>query len=110
MLPVADLKHARRPIRDLVQILRFRASYGRPCYIKRNTVHAALIVPTLTGGPDGPYSYLKTYQRGTIHEAVVLGFVTLGAELVDVPEFGAVSHWSTEPALKGRTISLRGAR
>lgn len=105
---MADLKHARRPIRDLVHILRFRASYGRPCYLKRNTIHAALIVPTLTGGPDGPHSYLKTFQWSTIHEAVVLGFVTLGAELVNVPEFGAVSHWSTEPALKGRTIALAG--
>ena len=99
----------RRPIRDLVQLLGFRATYGRPCYIKRNTVHAALIVPTLTNGPTGSYSYLKTFQRATIHEAAVLGFVTLGAELVDVPEFGAVSHWSTEPALQGRTISLRKA-
>lgn len=105
-----DLKHARRPIRDLVAILGFRATYGHPCYIKRNTVHAALIVPTLSDGPDGSYGYLKTFQRATIHEAVVLGFVTLGADLVDVPDFGAISHWSTEPALQGRTITLRGER
>jgi hypothetical protein len=105
---MSSIKHARRPIRSLVKQLEYRSTFGRPCYLKRNTVHAALIVPMLRNGADGPYSYLRTFQRSTIHEAVALGFVTLGADLVDVPEFEAVSHWSTEPALKGRTISLAG--
>ena len=105
---MTGIKYARRPIRNLVKQLEYRSTFSRPCYLKRNTVHAALIVPMLRNGADGPYSYLRTFQRATIHEAVVLGFVTLGADLVDVPEFGAVPHWSTESALQGRTITLRG--
>lgn len=104
-----DLKHARRPIRDLVKQLEFRSTFGRPCYIKRNTVHAALIVPMLRNGADGPYSYLRTFQRATIHEAAVLGFIALGPELGEVPAFqGPSTHWSASPDLWGRTISLRG--
>jgi hypothetical protein len=106
---VTGLKHARRPIRQLVKQLEFRSTFGRPCYLKRNTVHAALIVPMLRAGADGPYSYVQTFQRATIHEAIVLGFVVLGPALVDVPEFaGPSTHWSTSPGLMGRTISLTG--
>ncbi|HEY6115449.1 MAG TPA: hypothetical protein VI172_05775 [Candidatus Dormibacteraeota bacterium] len=106
---MTDLKHARRPIRDLVKQLEFRGSMGRPCYLKRNTVHAALIVPMLRNGADGPYSYLRTFQRSTIHEAIALGFVVLGPALVDVPEFAvSTKHWSADPGLMGRTISLAG--
>ena len=106
---MTDLKHARRPIRDLVKQLEFRASMGRPCYVKRNTVHAAVIVPMLRNGAQGPYSYLRTFQRSTIHEAVVLGFVVLGPHLVAVPEFAInPTHWCAEPGHKGRTISLPG--
>ena len=103
------LKHARRPIRDLVGQLEFRSSVGRPCYVKRNTVHAAVIVPILRNGADGPYSYWRTFQRATIDEAIILGFVTLGPYLVDLPEFAVAStHWSADTGLMGRTISLRG--
>jgi hypothetical protein len=106
---VNDLKHARKPIRDLVKQLEFRSTFGRPCYLKRNTVHAALIVPMLRNGADGPYSYVKTYQRATVHEAIVLGYITLGPDLGVVPEFAVAStHWSASPDLFGRTISLRG--
>jgi hypothetical protein len=104
-----DLKHARRPIRDLVKILEFRATFGRPCYVKRNHQYAALIVPQYTDGPNGSYAYLKTYQRATVDEAVILGYVVLGDRLVDVPEFAiAGTHWTAEPAHQGRTIALPG--
>ena len=106
---MTNLKHARRPIRDLVRQLEFRASMGRPCYLKRNTVHAALIVPMLRNGAEGPYSYARTFQRATIDEAIVLGFVVLGPQLVTVPEFAiAGTHWLADPGHKGRTISLPG--
>lgn len=109
MATVAELKHARPVIRDLVKTLRFRSSYGRPIYIKQTQTYAALIVPHLTDGADGPYSWLKTYQRTTIHEAVVLGYVVLGPDLVEVPEHaGAVGAWYRDPALLGRTIALPG--
>lgn len=103
------LKQARRPIRDLVRHLEYRSSFGRPVYVKRNTQHAALIVPQLRNGADGPYAYLKTYQRATVHEAIALGFVRLGADLVDLPEFsGPGSHWCADRGLMGRTIHLTG--
>lgn len=106
---MSDLSQARRPIRDLVRQLEFRSTFGRPCYLKRNTVHAALIVPMLRSGADGPYSYMKTYQRSTIHEAIVLGYITLGPDLGKVPEFaGPSTHWSASPDLFGRTITVRG--
>lgn len=97
--------HARPAIRELVRLLQFRASFGRPCYVKRIEHFAALIVPHLTDGPDGPYSYLRMFRRTTIDEAVFLGYVTLGDRLVDVPEFAA-NHWSAHPGHKGRTIAL----
>lgn len=104
-----DVKHARRPIRDLVKALEFRASFGRPCYLKRNQQYAALIVPQYTDGPEGSYAYLRTLQRATVHEAEVLGFVVVGAELVDVPAFSIPrTHWAAEPAHQGRTIRLAG--
>lgn len=103
---MSDLKDARPIIRDLVGLLTFRASYGRPSYIKRTTVHAALIVPHLTDGPDGTYSWLRTFQRSTIHEAAVLGYIVLGPELVDVPEHaGKAGAWYRDPSHLGRTIA-----
>lgn len=106
---MTDPKYARRPIRQLVKQLEFRSTFGRPCYLKRNTVHAALIVPMLRTGAEGPYSYVQTFQRATIHEAIVLGFVALGPDLGSVPEFAVAStHWSASPDLWGRTIALRG--
>jgi hypothetical protein len=99
---------AYRPaVRDLIERLRFRSSFGRPCYIKRNQRHAALIVPELRDGTDGPYAHLKTFDRATIHEATVLGAVTLGPELVDVPAFsGNRNHWAFDTNHLGRTIQL----
>lgn len=106
-----DLKDVRQPIRDLVRHLEYRSTFGRPIYIKRNTQYAALIVPQLRNGVDGPYSYLKTYQRATVHEAITLGFVRLGSELMDIPEFAGVGkHWCTDPGLMGRTIALTEAQ
>jgi hypothetical protein len=102
-----DVKLARPVIRELVGILQFRASYGRPCYIKRNTLDAALIVPHLTDGPDGSYSWLRTFRRDTVHEAVVLGYVVLGLDLVEVPvHYGATGAWYRSSDHYGRTISL----
>lgn len=104
------LKYARRPIRDLVRQLEYRSTFGRPVYLKRNTRHAAVIVPSLRNGVDGPYEYWRTFDRATIDEAVVLRFVVLGDALVDVPRFAvAGTHWVAEPAHKGRTIRLAGA-
>ncbi|MEV6854791.1 hypothetical protein AB0M89_13390 [Streptomyces microflavus] len=98
----------RPAVRDLLNLLRFRSTFGRPCYVKRNTRHAALIVPELRDGADGPYAHLKTFDRATVHEAVVLGAVTLGPTLVDVPAFsGNRNHWAYEIAHQGRTIQLR---
>lgn len=102
---------AYRPaVRDLISLLRFRSTFGRPCYIKRNQRHAALIVPELHNGTNGPYAHLKTFDRATVHEAVVLGAVTLGPNLVDIPAFsGNHNHWAFEAAHQGRTIQLRQA-
>ncbi|WP_103512961.1 hypothetical protein [Streptomyces sp. SM13] len=98
----------RPAVRDLIGLLRFRSSFGRPCYVKRNSRHAALIVPELRNGADGPYAHLKTFDRATIHEAVIVGAVTLGPNLVDVPAFsGNRNHWAYEIAHQGRTIQLR---
>lgn len=100
----------RPAVRDLISLLRFRSTFGRPCYLKRNSRHAALIVPELRDGADGPYAHLKTFDRATVHEAVVLGAVSLGAALVDVPAFsGNRNHWAFEIAHQGRTIQLRQA-
>lgn len=104
-----NLKHARPVIRDLVERLMFRATYGRPCYIKRNDLHAVLIVPELTDGPDGPYSWVRTYRRTTIHEAVVLGYITLGPELVEVPTHsGAAGAWYRSADHRGYIIRAAG--
>jgi hypothetical protein len=100
--------HYRPAVQDLIDLLRFRSSFGRPCFIKRNTRHAALIVPELRSGTDGPYAHLKTFDRATVHEAIVLGAVTLGPDLVDVPAFsGNRNHWAFDTGHKGRTIQLR---
>ncbi|WP_327335925.1 hypothetical protein OG384_04620 [Streptomyces sp. NBC_01324] len=100
----------RPAVRDLINLLRFRSTFGRPCYIKRNRQHAALIVPELRNGADGPYAHLKTFDRATVHEAVALGAVTLGRDLVNVPAFsGNRNHWAYESAHQGRTIQLRRA-
>lgn len=104
---MADLKYARPVIRELVHLLKFRITYGRPCYIKQSQSHAALIVPHLSDGPDGPYSWLRGFQRSTIHEASVLGYITLGPCLVEVPEHaGKVGGWYRDSDLLGRTITL----
>lgn len=106
---MSGLKYARRPIRDLVRQLEYRSTFGRPCYVKRNTVHAAIIVPSLRNGADGPYEYWRTFQRATVHEAIVLGLVVLGDALGDVPEFsGPASHWSMSSGHMGRTIRFPG--
>jgi hypothetical protein len=98
----------RPAIRKLMADLEYRSAFGRPCYIKRNTRHAALIVPELRSGADGPYAHLKTFDRATVHEAVVLGAVTLGPDLVDVPSFsGNRNHWAFDNGHQGRTIQLR---
>ncbi|MYX67305.1 hypothetical protein K388_05036 [Streptomyces sp. KhCrAH-43] len=100
----------RPAVRNLINLLRYRSSFGRPCYIKRNQQHAALIVPELRNGAEGPYAHLKTFDRATVHEAVVLGAVTLGPGLVDVPTFsGNRNHWAFEAAHQGRIIQLRQA-
>lgn len=97
----------RPAVQELINLLRFRSSFGRPCYIKRNTQHAALIVPELRNGADGPYAHLKTFQRATVHEAVALGAVTLGPTLVDVPACsGDRNHFATDIGHMGRTIEL----
>jgi hypothetical protein len=98
----------RPAVRVLIKHLQYRGSFGRPCYIKRNTRHAALIVPELRSGANGPYAHLKTFDRATVHEAVVLGAVTLGPDLVDVPSFsGNRNHWAFDSSHQGRTIQLR---
>ncbi|MGW4505758.1 hypothetical protein ACWENO_14070 [Streptomyces sp. NPDC004436] len=102
-----DLKHARPAIRQLVRILNFRATFGRPSYIKWTEHQVALIVPHLTNGPDGPYSYLRGFQRATVREAVLLGYVRLG-ERGQVPAFADVSNhqwWAAHPDHSGRTIT-----
>ncbi|MET7975806.1 hypothetical protein ABZW44_22725 [Streptomyces mirabilis] len=97
----------RPAVRNLISLLRARSSFGRPCYIKRTTRHAALIVPELRSGADGPYAHLKTFDRATVHEAVVLGAVTLGPDLVNVPACsGNRNHFATDIGHTGRTIQL----
>jgi hypothetical protein len=99
----------RPAVRELIHLLRFRSSFGRPCYVKRNQRHATLIVPELRNGADGPYAHLKTFDRATIHEAAALGAITLGPDLVDVPAFsGNRNHWAYGTGHQGRTIQLRG--
>ncbi|MEU8902130.1 hypothetical protein [Streptomyces mirabilis] len=102
-------KSTYRPaIRKLLADLEYRSTFGRPCYIKRTTRHAALIVPELRAGADGPYAHLKTFDRATVHEAVALGAVVLGPDLVDVPAFsGNRNHWAFDGGHQGRTIQLR---
>jgi hypothetical protein len=95
-------------VQNLLTLIKFRASYGRPCYLKRNSTNAALIVPSLSTGPDGPYEYLRTFRRTTTDEAIRLGLTELGPQLVDVPLTGTGTHWVFEPAHKGRTIALAG--
>lgn len=90
---------------DLVKILAFRATMGRPCYIKFANTDAALIVPHLTDGAEGPYSYLRTFRRFTVDLAVDRGLVVLGPDRVEVPPIGG-THWSAQAGLKGRTIAL----
>jgi hypothetical protein len=98
----------RPAVRVLIKHLQYRGSFGRPCYIKRNTRHAALIVPELRSSTDGPYAHLATFDRATVHEAVTLGAVVLGPDLVDVPTFsGNRNHWAFDSGHQGRTIQLR---
>lgn len=100
----------RPAVRDLIKHLKYRSSFGRPCYIKRTIRHAALIVPELRSGADGPYAHLKTFDRATVHEAVVLGAVILGPALVNVPACsGRRDHWATDIGHTGRTIQLTEA-
>jgi hypothetical protein len=97
----------RPAVRDLIKQLQYRSAFGRPCYIKRTTRHAALIVPELRNGADGPYAHLKTFDRATVHEAVVLGAVRLGPDLVPVPACsGNRNHFATDIGHTGRTIQL----
>ena len=99
----------RPAIQELIGLLRFRASFGRPCYIKRTTGYAALIVPELRDGTEGPYTHLRTFQRTTLDEAISRGFVVIGPALVDVPACsGNRSHWATDIGHMGRTIQLAG--
>lgn len=100
----------RPAIQELIDLLRFRSSFGRPCYIKRDTRYAALIVPELRNGADGPYAYLRTFQRATVDEAINRGFVTLGPALVNVPACrGDSNHWAFNISHMGRTIQLTEA-
>lgn len=100
----------RPAVQELIDLLRFRSSFGRPCYIKRTTRYAALIVPELRNGADGPYAHIRTFQRTTVDEAISRGFVTLGPELVDVPACsGNRNHWATDIGHTGRTIQLTEA-
>lgn len=101
-------KSTYRPaVQELITLLRFRSSFGRPCYIKRTPQYAALIVPELRNGAEGPYAHLKTFQRATVQEAVELGAIVLGAALVDVPACsGNRNHWATDIGHMGRTIQL----
>lgn len=106
MAPVPDLKAARPVIRELVDLLQFRGTFGRPCYVKHSSTHAALIVPHLTDGADGPYSWARTFRRDTIHEARLLGYITLGPDLGPVPDHaGAHGAWYRSPDHYGRTIT-----
>lgn len=99
----------RPAVQELIDLLRFRSSFGRPCYIKRTGRYAALIVPELRSGADGPYAHLKTFNRDTVREAEGLGAVVIGADLVDVPACsGNRSHWATDIGHMGRTIQLAG--
>ena len=99
----------RPAVRDLLMRLEYRSSFGRPCYIKRTGRYAALIVPELRSGADGPYAHLKTFNRDTVREAEGLGAVVIGADLVDVPACsGNRSHWATDIGHMGRTIQLAG--
>lgn len=109
--PLADPANPPRPIiRDLVERLQVRASYGRPCFVKRSTYEAALIVPHLGGGAEGPYSWLVNYRRRTVDEAVELGLVVLGDDMVVVPDHaGDVGAWYRSADHFGRTISLPAA-
>ncbi|WP_372344646.1 hypothetical protein [Streptomyces sp. KL116D] len=95
----------RPAIQNLINQLRYRSTFGRPCYIKRTKRHAALIVPSLRSGADGPYELIQTFERATVHEAVVLGAVTLGPDLGDVPAIPG-KHWAADPNRYGRTIQL----
>ena len=107
---MTDLSTYRPAVRDLIKHLQYRGTFGRPCYIKRTTRHAALIVPELRSGTEGPYAHLKTFERATVHEAVVLGAVTLGPDLVAVPACsGNRNHWATDIGHTGRTIQLTEA-
>lgn len=105
---MTETTRLRPAVRELLNLLRFRSTYGRPCYVKRANNDAAVIVPHLTDGPSGPYSYLRTFRRATLDEAVELGLVRVGADRVDVPPIGG-KHWSAQPEMRGRTIALTQA-
>lgn len=95
-------------IKELMRLLAFRQTYGRPCFVKWTRTHAALIVPHLTNGPDGPYSYLRGFHRSTIEEASLCGFITLGSTRVIVPNYASgPGIWANTPEHEGRTIALR---
>ncbi len=100
---------ARPAITKLTRHLAFRETFGRPCYIKWTRTHAALIVPHLRDGADGPYSYIQGLYRLTVEEAVALGLVSLGRDRVTVPNYSAGGRlWANVPEHEGRTIALRG--
>ena len=99
----------RPAIQELIDLLRYRSTFGRPCYIKRDSQYAALIVPELHNGTEGPYAHLRTFQRTTLDEAINRGFVTLGPVLGPVPACsGDRNHWATDIGHTGRTIALAG--
>lgn len=97
----------RPAVQELIDLLQFRSSFGRPCYIKRTQRYAALIVPELRNGTDGPYAHARTFQRTTVDEAINRDFVTLGPVLGPVPACsGDRNHWATDIGHTGRTIQL----
>lgn len=101
-----DISPARPPVRDLAELLRIHRTYGRPCYIKRNSRYAALIVPHLTTGSTGPYMWWRTFQRIIFDDAVQRGLFVLGG-LGPVPEIDAASGaWYGDMGHHGRTIAL----
>lgn len=99
----------RPAIQELIDQLRYSSTFGRPCYIKRDSRYAALIVPELSSGAEGPYAHARTFQRTTLDEAINRGFVALGSVRGPVPACsGDRNHWATDIGHPGRTIELVG--
>lgn len=93
--------------RQLVRHLESRANLvDEPCYILRHVQRAALIIPTL----HGAYHFARGFYRYTVDQAVTDGIVTLGPDLVDVPQNGGGGPlWTWDGGgLMGRTIALAG--